>query len=148
LSGLEVLRNSWTEACTLSVALPFSGFGLTITRMTIDNKTATVKDLLRKSNFLYVPSPSLPYSSQAYTLLSRSISRIFTAPDGIDYKWKRVSVGNDPAFPESQFHALYSSDSQHPIATTARLTDRDGHGSVRHPTPSSLLCLALTILFF
>ncbi|KAE9394536.1 hypothetical protein BT96DRAFT_943101 [Gymnopus androsaceus JB14] len=37
-------------------------------------------------------------------------SRAFTGPDGMEYKWKM----------------LYAKDSRHPVATTARLTSRDG----------------------
>ncbi|KAF9012881.1 hypothetical protein BDZ89DRAFT_1167163 [Hymenopellis radicata] len=75
--------------------------------MTLENKTGVVKAMLKKTNHM-------------------STSRTFTGPDGVDYKWKVIWVGNDPAFPETTFRELHTKDSNHPIATTARLTRRDG----------------------
>ncbi|KAJ3729889.1 hypothetical protein FB446DRAFT_298494 [Lentinula raphanica] len=75
--------------------------------VTLGNKTGMLKDILKKSNAL-------------------STSRVFTGPDGVEYKWKVIWVGNDPAFPEATFRTLYARHSKHPIATTARLTSRDG----------------------
>ncbi|KIY63153.1 hypothetical protein CYLTODRAFT_494127 [Cylindrobasidium torrendii FP15055 ss-10] len=77
-------------------------------KLTMGGKTGAVKDMLKKTNHM-------------------STSRSFTGPDGISYKWKVIWVGNDPAFPEATFRELYTKDSPHPLATTARLNSRDGN---------------------
>ncbi len=64
------------------------------------------------------------------TRYCRSTSRIFVGPDGLEYKWKVISVGNDPAFPETTYKTLYVKDSKHPVATTSRLSRRDGNMNV------------------
>ncbi|KAJ4496442.1 hypothetical protein C8R41DRAFT_266430 [Lentinula lateritia] len=87
--------------------VPGSGKPTDKSIVTLGNKTGVLKDILKKSNTL-------------------STSRMFVGPDGVEYKWKVIWVGNDPAFPEATFRTLYARHSKHPIATTARLTSRDG----------------------
>ncbi|ESK92534.1 hypothetical protein Moror_4410 [Moniliophthora roreri MCA 2997] len=78
--------------------------------LTVGNKTTAVKDVIKKSAMLG----------------STSQSRTFVAPDGLEYKWKVVYCGSNPAFPDCMYFELYTKDSKHPVATTARLTSRDG----------------------
>ncbi|KAK7062662.1 hypothetical protein VNI00_000150 [Paramarasmius palmivorus] len=78
--------------------------------LTVGNKTTAVKDVIKKSAMLG----------------STSQSRTFIGPDGLDYKWKVIYCGSNPVFPDSTYLELYAKDSKHPIATTARLTSRDG----------------------
>lgn len=54
-----------------------------------------------------------------------SKTRTFIGPDGIEYKWKFKLAGTNPMFPEMCYRTLYAQDSEHPIATTERLADRD-----------------------
>ncbi|KAK0444503.1 hypothetical protein EV421DRAFT_1735291 [Armillaria borealis] len=111
---LRVLTGGYGEGGSEIARVTWSGSGRSIDKgsmMTIGNKSGAVKDLLKKSNRM-------------------STSRIFVGPDGLEYKWKVISVGNDPAFPETTYKTLYVKDSKHPVATTSRLSRRDGNMNV------------------
>ncbi|KAJ4468905.1 hypothetical protein J3R30DRAFT_1621716 [Lentinula aciculospora] len=97
-SGEEFAKALW---------VPANGKPTDKSIVTLGNKTGLLKDILKKTNTL-------------------STSRSFVGPDGVEYKWKIIWVGNDPAFPEATFRTLYARHSKHPIATTARLVSRDG----------------------
>ncbi|KAK0449687.1 uncharacterized protein EV420DRAFT_1647022 [Desarmillaria tabescens] len=108
---LTVLTGGYGEGGSEIARVMWSGSGRSLDKnsmMTIGNKSGAVKDLLKKSNRM-------------------STSRIFVGPDGLEYKWKVISVGNDPAFPETTYKTLYVKDSKHPVATTSRLSRRDGN---------------------
>jgi hypothetical protein len=78
--------------------------------ITTESQTRLVKDTLKKGGLL------------SSTLQSRS----FVGPDGAEYKWKTIYCGNNPCYPDSFYRDLYVKDSKHPVATTERLTSRDG----------------------
>ncbi|KAF5332337.1 hypothetical protein D9758_016128 [Tetrapyrgos nigripes] len=83
--------------------------------ITLGTKTMPVKDFMKKPGLIGAFSQS----------------RVFTGPDGIEYKWKLVFCGNNPVYPDATYRELYfknssSGDSKFPIATTQRLTSRDG----------------------
>lgn len=67
-----------------------------------------------------------------------SDSRVFIGPDGMEYKWKVVLGGSNPAFPDTTFRTLYAKDSKHPVATTERLLSRDGDSGVSNSASSPL----------
>eukprot|EP00918_Siedleckia_nematoides_P069571 GHVU01151707.1.p1 GENE.GHVU01151707.1~~GHVU01151707.1.p1 ORF type:complete len:254 (+),score=27.43 GHVU01151707.1:37-762(+) len=78
--------------------------------ITMENKTTTIKEAVRRVGLI------------SSTLQSRA----FIGPDGVEYKWKMIYCGNNPCFPDAVYRELYAKDSKHPVATTARLTPRDG----------------------
>ncbi|KAG7095051.1 hypothetical protein E1B28_005841 [Marasmius oreades] len=78
--------------------------------ITMDNRTTAIRDFLKASA----------------NLLSSSQSRSFVGPDHLEYKWKVVYCGHNPAYPDSRYLELRVKDSKVPIASSARLTARDG----------------------
>jgi len=64
----------------------------------------------------------------------RSQSRTFQGPDGLEYKWKVIYCGNNPAYPDSWYLELHTKDSNAPIASSERLSRRDGYAHVRLPS--------------
>ncbi|KAK7457115.1 hypothetical protein VKT23_010415 [Stygiomarasmius scandens] len=120
--GEEIARVQWAPGTSLT------GAGVNISRERVvekasitlgGTKTMQVKDFVKKSGIIG----------------SFSQSRIFTGPDGVEYKWKLIYCGSNPVYPDTTYRELYlknhsrSSDgegSKFPIATTERLTARDG----------------------
>ncbi|KAF9261157.1 hypothetical protein L218DRAFT_961855 [Marasmius fiardii PR-910] len=78
--------------------------------VTIDNRTTSVRNFLKTNSNLF-------YSSH---------SRTFLGPDGLEYKWKVIYCGHNPAYPDSRYLELHTKDSKVPVATSERLTSRDG----------------------
>lgn len=110
------------RACTFNVSSQYPNANSSC-RFTLGNKTGRIRDLLKKSGTLYVSQPTslpsmtnLPFSSK---------SRTFMGPDGLTYKWKYVVAGSNPTFPEGSHWTLYGPNTEHPIATTQRLVERD-----------------------
>lgn len=109
----------------------------------MDNKTTIIKEAIKKVGLMYVIYPFFvlpltvlylvsfrpirPRSTHSSSTLQ---SRSFVGPDGIEYKWKMVYCGNNPCYPDTFYRELYAKDSKHPVATTARLTSRDGSMNV------------------
>ncbi|KAK1227072.1 hypothetical protein PQX77_009905 [Marasmius sp. AFHP31] len=111
-------RNSFSvrkgDGATEMLRVEWEGSGLKAmerSSVTIENQTTTVRNFLRTSS----------------TLLSSSQSRIFQGPDGLEYKWKVIYCGTNPAYPDYWYLELHTKDSKVPVATSARLARRDGH---------------------
>lgn len=122
----------------------------------MENKTTTIKEAVRRVGMMYVLlrfcrssvqpdrlfsflfhslpplnsyflSPltfSLPL--QTPQLLKPPQSRVFIPPDGLEYKWKKVII----LVSLTHSTELFEKDLKHPVATTARLTRRDGNVDV------------------
>ncbi|KAL0581285.1 hypothetical protein V5O48_000768 [Marasmius crinis-equi] len=77
----------------------------------MENQTTSVRNFMKRSNA---------------SLLTSSQSRTFQGPDGLEYKWKVIYCGSNPAYPDYWYLELHVKDSKVPIATSARLSNRDG----------------------
>ncbi|KIY72751.1 hypothetical protein CYLTODRAFT_485994 [Cylindrobasidium torrendii FP15055 ss-10] len=84
-------------------------------QISLDNQSGLFKDVIKKSG-------AMSY----FTAASVTQTRAFIGPDGQEYKWKVVLEGDNAMFPDSYHRTLYRRGIAHPLATTARLVQRDG----------------------
>ncbi|KIK64032.1 hypothetical protein GYMLUDRAFT_428220 [Collybiopsis luxurians FD-317 M1] len=102
------------ESGKIIVRVEWNNKNIERSSVTTENQTGLlVKDFVSRVGFL------------SSTLQSRS----FVGPDNVEYKWKMIYCGNNPLYPDTFYRELRCSDSRHPVATTARLTVRDGNVS-------------------
>ncbi|THU99011.1 hypothetical protein K435DRAFT_514920 [Dendrothele bispora CBS 962.96] len=126
--GEEIARVQWAPGTN------FASTGAVINRERLvekanvtlgGTKTMHVKDFVKKTGLMGAFSQS----------------RTFTGPDGVEYKWKVIYCGSNPVYPDSVYRELYLKNAsksngdegaKFPIATTERLTTRDGAFNVSY----------------